>query len=98
MTNLILLNTVGSTHSGLFNTVTPGYFRDYITEDHTAEYERVQAGEDVISIIEDMSDVGQDTFRSDMISDINKGLGVLVSGIRVISAILTVMGASGNQR
>ena len=95
MTNLILLNTVGSTHSGLFNTVTPGYFSDYNTEHHTAEYERV---EDVIATIEDRSDVGQDTFRSDMISDINKGLGVLVSGIRVISAILTVLGASGNQR
>ena len=98
MTNLILLNTVGSTHSGLFNTVTPGYFSDYNIEHHDAEYERVEDMEDVIATIEDRSNVGQDTFRSDMISDINKGLGVLVSGIRVISAILTVLGASGNER
>ena len=39
-----------------------------------------------------------ETFRGDMISDINKGLNVVSTGIKVISAILTLLGASNNRR
>ena len=39
-----------------------------------------------------------ETYRGDMISDINKGLNVVSTGIKVISAILTLLGASNNRR
>ena len=39
-----------------------------------------------------------ETFRGDMISDINKGLYVVSTGIKLISAILTLLGASNNRR
>ena len=85
------MNTVGSTNSGLFSTVAPRYFSDYGTDHHTGV-------DGIIATIEDMSDSGQDSYRSDMMSDINNGLSLVVSGIRVISAILTVLGGSGNKR
>ena len=53
----------------------------------------------VDDIIKHISDSGRDSYRSDMISDVNAGLGVMATGIRVISAILTVLlGGTGNRR
>ena len=88
MTDIIALGTIGLAHVGGFSTVAPGYFSDHGDEHEDA----------LDDIIENISDAGKDSYRSDMISDVNAGLGVMATGIRVISAILTVLGATGNRR
>ena len=50
--------------------------------------------ESIIDTIDTMSDTVQDTYRSDMITDVNTGLGVVLTGIKIISAILTIIGGS----
>jgi hypothetical protein len=88
MTDIIALGTVGLAHIGGLSTVAPGYFSDHGEQhDDALDY-----------IIENISDAGKDSYRSDMISDVNAGLGVMATGIRVISAILTVLGGTGNRR
>eukprot|EP00090_Calanus_glacialis_P013422 TRINITY_DN22080_c0_g1_i5.p1 TRINITY_DN22080_c0_g1~~TRINITY_DN22080_c0_g1_i5.p1 ORF type:complete len:605 (+),score=162.47 TRINITY_DN22080_c0_g1_i5:66-1880(+) len=88
MTDIIALGTVGLAHIGGFSTVAPRYFSDHGDEHEDA----------LDDIIENISDAGKDSYRSDMISDVNAGLGVMATGIRLISAILTVLGATGNRR
>ena len=51
-----------------------------------------------IDTIENVSDVAQETYRGDMISDVNKGLGVVATGIKIISALLTILGGTTNRR
>ena len=88
MMNLIALAAVGSALISGFSTVTPGYFRDHSDEQKTA----------VDDIIKNISDSGMESYRSDLISDVNSGLGVIATGIRVICALLTVLGGTGNRR
>jgi hypothetical protein len=89
MTDIMpLMGTLGLAHVGGFSTVAPGYFSDH-GDEHEAAVE---------DIIENISDVGKDRFRSDMISDVNAGLGMVATSIRVISAILTVLGGTVNRR
>ena len=45
-----------------------------------------------------LGDAGHDTYRGDMISDVNKGLGIVATGIKIISAILTILGGTTNRR
>ena len=52
----------------------------------------------IIDTIENVSDVAQETYRGDMISDVNKGLGVVATGIKIISALLTILGGTTNRR
>ena len=52
----------------------------------------------IIDTIENVSDVAQETYRGDMISDVNKGLGVVATGIKIISAFLTILGGTTNRR
>ena len=40
----------------------------------------------------------QETYRGDMISDVNKGLGVVATGIKIISALLTILGGTTDRR
>ena len=88
MTDIIALGTVGLAHVGGFSTVAPRYFSDHGDAHESA----------LDDIIENISDAGKDRYRSDMISDVNAGLGVIATSIRVISAILTVLGGTGNRR
>ena len=85
MTYIMPIGTVGLAHVGGLSTVVPDYFRDPGVEHEAA----------VEDIIENISDAMKDSFRSDMISDVNAGLGVMATGIRVIFAILTVLGVQG---
>ena len=88
MTDIVPMDTVGLVHVGGFSTVVSEYLSD-LGDEH----------EDVLEdIIENINNAGKDSYRSDMISDVNAGLGVMATGIRVISAILTVLGATGNRR
>ena len=91
MTNLIPMNTVGPVHSTLVSAVTPVYYSDYTSEHDTGV-------DSIIDTIDTMSETVQDTYRGDMITDVNAGLGVVVTGIKIISAILTVIGGSQNRR
>ena len=52
----------------------------------------------IIDTIENFVDVSQETYRGDMISDVNKGLGVVATGIKIISALLTILGGTTNRR
>ena len=52
----------------------------------------------IIDTIENVSDGAQETYRGDMISDVNKGLGVVATEIKIISAILTILGGTTNRR
>ena len=88
MTDIIALGTIGFAHVGGFSTVAPRYLSDHGNEHEAA----------VEDIIENISDAGHDRFRSGMISDVNAGLGVMATGIRLISAILTVLGGNQNRR
>ena len=88
MTDIIPMGTMGLAHVGGFSTVTPRYFGDH-GDEHEAALD---------DIIENISDAGKDSYRGDMISDVNAGLGVMATAIRVISAILTVLGGTGNRR
>ena len=91
MTNLIPVNTAGLVYSNLGSAVTPLYYNDYSSEDDTGV-------ESIIDTIDTMSDTVQDTYRSDMITDVNTGLGVVLTGIKIISAILTIIEGSHNRR
>jgi hypothetical protein len=88
MTEIMPMGTVGLAHIGEFSRVAPRYLSD-----HRDEYEATLEG-----IIEHISDAGKDSYRSDMISDVNAGLGVMATGIRLISAILTLLGGTQNMR
>ena len=88
MTDIIPLGTVGLAYIWGFSTGAPMYFSD-----HGDEHEGA-----VEDIIENISDAGKDSYRSDMISDVNAGLGVIATGIRLISAILTVLWGTENRR
>jgi hypothetical protein len=88
MTDIIPMGTMGLAHIGGFNTVAPGYHSDHGDENEAA----------LEDIIEHISDAGKDSYRTDMISDINTGLGVMATGIRVISALLTLLGGTKNRR
>ena len=48
--------------------------------------------------VETLGDAGHDTYRGDMITDVNKGLGIVATGIKIISAILTLLGGATNRR
>ena len=88
MADITAIGTMGLAHIGGFSTVAPEYLSDHGDEHETA----------VDNIIKNISDAGRDSYRSDLISDVNAGLGVIATGIRVISAILTVVGGTGNRR
>ena len=60
--------------------------------DHSAGYG--DSVDDTRNIIGKISE----SYRGDMISDINSGLSVLSTSIRVVSAILTLFGASNRRR
>ena len=60
--------------------------------DHSAGYE------DSVDDTENLIGKISESYRGDMISDINSGLTVLSTSIRVISAILTLFGASNSRR
>jgi len=121
MTNLIAMQTV-ELSNGFLSSIPPWNFSDHAGIKHLAVDENVG---DIITTIEDRSDIFQDNFRSyndqktfwsdydedtyksdgvkdsyrsDMISDVNSGLHVLVSGIKVVSAILTLLGGGSNRR
>jgi hypothetical protein len=79
---------VGLAHIGGFSIVAPRYL-SYHGDEHEAALE---------DIIENISDAGKDSYRSDMIRDVKAGLGVMAPAIRVISAILTVLGGTKNRR
>ena len=88
MTDIVPMDTLGLVYVGGFSTVVPGYLSD-LGDEH----------EDVLEdIFENINNAGKDSYRSDMISDVNAGLGVMATGIRVISAILTVLVGNGNRR
>ena len=82
------MGTVGLAHIGGLSRLAPGYFSNHGDAHESALYD----------IIENISDAGKDRYRSDMISDVNAGLGTIATSIRVISAILTVLGGTGNRR
>ena len=52
----------------------------------------------IIDTFKNISDTGEDTYRGDLISDVNKGLGIVATGIKIISAILTILGGTTNRR
>ena len=68
-----------------------GYLSQYANENDTTM-------ETIIDTIEYISDDGEDSYRGDMISDVNKGLGVVATGIKIISALLTLLGGASNRR
>ena len=68
-----------------------GYLSQYASENDTTM-------ETIIDTIENMSDDGEESYRGDMISNVNKGLGVVATGIKIISALLTVLGGTSNRR
>ena len=82
---------------------TSGYLPPYTALGNTSYYSDnagySDAGVDaIIDTIENVSDVAQETYRGDMISDVNKGLGVVATGIKIISALLTILGGTTNRR
>ena len=84
---------------------TSGYLPPYTTLGNTSYHGDgdntgySDAGVDtIIDTIENISDVALETYRGDMISDVNKGLGVVATGIKIISAILTILGGTTNRR
>ena len=82
---------------------TSGYLSPYSML-NTASYDKHDTGhseagvDTIIDTIENVSDVAQETYRGDMISDVNKGLGVVATGIKIISALLTILGGTTNRR
>ena len=82
---------------------TSGYLPQYTTLGNTS-YHGDNTGysddgvDTIIDTIENISDFAQETYRGDMISDVNKGLGVVATGIKIISALLTILGGTTNRR
>ena len=80
-----------------------GYLPPYTTlgptsyHDHNIEHG--DAGVDtIIDTIENVSDVAQETYRGDILKNVNKGLGVVATGIKIISALLTILGGTTKRR
>ena len=83
--------------------ITSGHLPPYSTLGTTSYHDyNIGHSEDgvdtIIDTIENVSDVAQETYRGDMISDVNKGLGVVATGIKIISALLTILGGTTNRR
>ena len=93
-----MVNAIMSEGSALqeLNTGALGQVSEEVFSQSTKDFINRQS--DYESVGQVVNAIDESKYKTDIVSDVHKGLNLLSTGIKVISAILTVMGGGGNQR